>query len=127
MNIKDLLIVLAVGVGGGFLLMKSLQLFVRWRARKLVGKEITDFGKNVVIYFYTPGCRACVKMEPVIKSLAKKTRIRKIDISNDEGLRIARRLGVWGTPTTVIVKDGKVSSVLVGYRSEEKILREVSG
>jgi len=123
----DYLLILLAGVGGGFLLIVFFQLFVRWRAGRLVGKEITDFGKDVVIYFYTPGCKACVKMEPVIKSLARKTRLRKIDISNDEGLRVARRLGIWGTPTTVVVRNGRVKSVLVGYKSEKKILREVSG
>ncbi len=121
----DLILILLAGVGVGIFIVISLHTLVRWKARRLVGKEITDFGKNIILYFYSPGCKACMKMEPVMKSVAKKTRVRKIDISDKEGLRTARKLGVWGTPTTVIVKDGKVKSVFVGYRSEEKILREV--
>ncbi len=124
---KDLIVALIAGAGGAFLLIKSLHLFVRWKASKLVGREVTEFGRNAVVYFYSPGCKACIKMEPVMKSVSRKTHVRKIDISNSEGLRTARKLGIWSTPTTVVIRDGRVKSVLVGYKSEEKILREVSG
>jgi len=69
----DLIVALIAGAGGAFLLIKSLHLFVRWKAGKLVGREVTEFGRNAVVYFYSPGCKACIKMEPVMKSIAKKS------------------------------------------------------
>ncbi len=115
--------ILAVSVGVGLVVL--LQGFIRWRTKKIEGKEITKFGKNVVLYLYSPKCGACQRMDPIIKSLAKKVRVQKIDISEKGGLEFARELGVMGTPTTVIIKDGKVHKVFVGFQKEEKILREV--
>ncbi len=121
----ELLKIFLITVGGVILFMSIAQLFVRWRTKKMVGKEITRFGKNVILYFYSPGCGACVKMEPIINSLSKKVKVKKVNVSEKEGLAVARELGILGTPTTVVIKDGKVQNVFVGFQKEERILKEV--
>ena len=121
----ELLKVFLIAVAGVILLMLSVQLFARWRAKKLVGKELTEFGKNVVVYFYSPSCGACQRMNPVIDELSKKVKVKKVDVSNREGLQIASQLGVLGTPTTVVVKDGKVKRAFLGFKKAENILQEV--
>ena len=121
----ELLKVFLIAVAGVMLLMLSVQLFARWRAKRLVGKELTEFGKNVVVYFYSPSCGACQRMNPVIDELSKKVKVKKVDVSNREGLQIASQLGVLGTPTTVVVKDGKVKRAFLGFKKAENILQEV--
>ncbi|EDP74520.1 thioredoxin family protein [Hydrogenivirga sp. 128-5-R1-1] len=121
----ELLNIFLIAVAGVMLLMLSVQLFARWRAKKLVGKELTKFGRNVVVYFYSPNCGACHRMNPVIDELSKKVKVKKVDVSNREGLQVASQLGVLGTPTTVVVKDGKVKKAFLGFKKAENILQEV--
>ena len=122
----ELLKIFLLGVAGGIVLMSVLQLFARWRTRKLVGKEIPKkFGKEGILYFYSPGCGVCRRMEPVIEDLSKKIRVKKVDISQREGLQLARSLGVLGTPTTLVFKEGRVKKVFLGFQKVEKLLQEV--
>ncbi len=121
----ELLKVFLVALGGVLLLMIVLQAFARWKASRAVGREFSRFGKNVILYFYSPSCGACKKMEPVIEKLSKRVKVKRIDVSTSEGLLVARELGVLGTPTTVVVENGKVSKVLFGVQKEDKLLEEV--
>jgi thioredoxin 1 len=122
----ELLKVFLIALAGVLLLMLGLQFFARWKAGRSVGKEFTKYGKNVVLYFYSPNCGACQRMNPVIENLSKKVRVKKIDVSEKEGLLVARELGILGTPTTVVVKGGKVIKVFFGVQKESKILEEVA-
>ena len=121
----ELLKIFLIAVTGVMVGMLGLQLFARWKSKRMEGREIKGFGKNIVLYFYSPGCGVCKKMEPVVESISRKVKIRKIDVSQKDGLQVARELGVLGTPTTVVVRDGKVAKVFLGYQKEERILKEV--
>ncbi|NPA41468.1 MAG: thioredoxin family protein [Aquificae bacterium] len=121
----ELLKVFLIALAGVITLMFLLQLFARWKAGRSVGKEFTKFGRDVVLYFYSPSCGACQRMNPVIDKLSKKVRVKKIDVSKKEGLWVAKELGILGTPTTVIIEKGKVAKVLFGIQKEDKLLKEV--
>ncbi len=122
----EILKIFLIGVAGTLAVMAGLQLFARWKTGKLVGKEVPrKLGREGILYFYSPKCGVCIRMEPVIESIAKKVRVKRIDVSKREGLEIARQLGVLGTPTTVVVKDGRVKKVFLGFQKEDKILKEV--
>ncbi len=112
---------------GTVIFMFLVQVFIRWKTGKIVGKEYRAFGDNIILYFYSPSCGMCRKMEPIIESISKKFKVRKIDISDEVGFKIAKELGILGTPTTVIIKDGKIAKVFLGVQPEEKILKEVGG
>lgn len=121
--VKYFLLAVAVVI----LFMFLVQLFARWKAKRLEGKDLKEFGRNVILYFYSPSCGACRRMEPEVEALSKKAKVKKIDVSNVEGLNLARKLGILGTPTTVVVKNGKVAKVFMGIQKAEKILQEVKG
>ncbi len=104
--------------------MFVLQGFVRWKTSKLKGKEIPFFERNVILYFFSPQCGICIKMNPVIEELSKEVRVRKIDVSSEEGLNVAKKLGILGTPTVLVVKEGRVKKAFVGFQSKEAILKE---
>ena len=123
----EILKIFLIGVTATVLFMFGLQLFVRWKAGRMVGKELKGFGKEVILYFYSPNCGACKRMDPVIETLSRKARVKRVNVGEKEGLEIARELGVMGTPTTVVVKDGRIKKVFVGFQSEDKILKEVKG
>lgn len=89
-----------------------------------VGKAI-QHGDKVLLYFFSPGCGACRPMTPVIEKLSKSRKnVFKIDISRD--MAIARKFGVMGTPSTVLVETGKIAEFLVGPQPEHKVLSLLS-
>jgi len=123
----EILKIFLIGVAATVLVMFGLQLLVRWKAGRMVGREVRGFGNEAILYFYSPNCGACKKMNPVIETLSKKARVKRVDVSDRKGLEMAKEFGVMGTPTTVVVKEGKIKKVFVGFQSEDKILKEVKG
>jgi thioredoxin 1 len=63
-------------------------------------------------------------MEPQVEKLSQAVEVKKIDVFSEEGQSIAKSLGVMATPTTVVVKDGKVQKTFVGVVSADRILQE---
>ena len=84
-----------------------------------LGKQIKR-GDRLLLYFFSPGCRACKPMTPLIAEMRKKSeRVISVDISQDA--ETARVFGVKGTPATLIVEDGKIAEFLVGAQRAEKL------
>jgi thioredoxin 1 len=108
----------------------GLQLFMRVKMILKKGKSAPEVdgkagrmvnnGDKVLFYFYSPGCRACIPMTPVIKNLAKKNRnVFPVDVSKD--MSTAQKFGVMGTPSTVVIEAGKIKEFLVGFQTEDKV------
>jgi thioredoxin 1 len=84
-----------------------------------VGDAIKD-GKKVMVYFHSPTCPPCRVQTPIVDKLKKEfDNIFKVDTSTDFGT--ARRFGVMGTPSTVIVSNGKIEQFLVGVKDESTL------
>ncbi len=101
----------------------GLKLYVLKRAKAMKGAKV-EMIKDGVLYFYSQRCGACKAMEPHVEVLSKQLEVKKINVFSEEGQRIARGLGVMATPTTLVVKDGKVQKSFVGMISADRILQE---
>ncbi|WP_372591201.1 thioredoxin family protein [Guyparkeria sp.] len=68
----------------------------------------------VLVYFHSPRCRACGRMQPFISGLAESHpgRVCLIDIS--EVPEIARDARVIGTPTLMTITAGRIRDVRLG-------------
>ena len=91
-------------------------------APELTGKyaKAVRSGKKTLFYFYSTNCGACKPMTPIIEQYTRKNpNYFKVNIQND--MDTARRFGVMGTPSTVIVEGGKIQEFLVGPVPEEKL------
>ena len=109
-----------------FLMQFSMILKMRLKkgkaAPELSGKagKILQKGEPAMFYFYSPGCRACKDMTPMMYQLAKHNKsVFPVDISKD--MTTAKKFGVMGTPSTVLVKAGKIKEFLVGPQPDSKI------
>jgi len=111
-------------------LILALQLFVRLKSKFKKGKPVEGLtgnlgsairrGGKVLLYFYSPTCGACRQQTPVIDTIQKgSSNIFKVDISKDAST--AMKLGVMGTPSTVIIDNGIIKEFFTGYVSKEKI------
>ncbi len=108
--------------GFQYLMVLKMKLKKGKAAPALSGKyeKAVRSGKKSMFYFYSDNCGACRAMTPVIEQYARKNpNYFKIDVQND--MQTARKFGVMGTPSTVIVEGGKIVEFLVGPVSEEKI------
>ena len=120
----------AVVVIGLVLAMLLFQLFIYLQSKGMVGKRAPDLNggrelpeEDILIYFYSPGCRPCRSMTALMERLSERyANIVRVDVSRD--LDTARRYQVRATPTTILVRRGRVEQVLIG-RQKEKRLEEL--
>ncbi len=123
---KTLLFIL----GGTVLFFTFLQVFVllKMKARKgkaapqlegKAGRLLTGKGK-VLFYFYSPSCRACRPMTPIVRRLAESDRrVLLVDVTQDA--TTAQKFGVMATPSLVLVEGGRIAEFLVGFQPEERL------
>lgn len=105
-------------------LLVSFNLLMRWASRRGIGRDagglVPEGAEQGLVYFFSPTCGPCRAMTPVIRALsAEDPRVRAVDVSREP--EVALRYGVLGTPTVVVVREGKVADVLVGARSEAQL------
>ncbi|MDZ7315204.1 MAG: thioredoxin family protein [candidate division KSB1 bacterium] len=106
-----------------------LQIVMVRKMQSKRGKDVPQLGGRldalmrrgkVLFYFYSPSCRACRPMTPIVRSLAQHDkRILLEDVSRD--VRTAQQFGVMATPTLVLVQEGKIADILVGYQDESRL------
>lgn len=107
-----------------------LQYGIRWRMRRQEGKPLPPLGgdldqvlqehERVLLYLFSPTCRHCRAMTPVVDRLASRHRnVIKVDVSRS--VDVARRFGVMATPTVVLAERGRIGRVLVGPQSEKQL------
>lgn len=121
---------LLYGVLAVFALFIIMQKVMVLKMKLKKGKPAPDLGGHyakaaggggALFYFYSEGCGACRPMTPIIGELSKKRKdVFKVDITRD--MATARKFGVMATPSTVLVRDGKIAEFLVGPLSRERIL-----
>jgi thioredoxin 1 len=124
-------------VFAGFaLVFFSLQYLMVFQAKQSTGKKITGLqgrlktlernGSKGLVYFFSPGCRACKYQTPIIKELqSSEKNIFDVDISKD--METARVFGIKATPTTILVENGIVKQVLLGVKQKEDLRSYLHG
>lgn len=100
------------------------------RAKKMQGQSAPDIAalvneqqkqhKQLLFYFWSPACGMCKNMTPIIDKLIE-SRDDVLSINVAEHLDIVRQFKIMGTPSLVIVKDGKIEKMILGVQSEKKI------
>lgn len=131
----NVLIILGSVVGGVFVLLFGLRIWMAIKMQKMQGKPVPDLpgrlgkavrkGNPTIFYFYSPSCGACKAMTPVIQKMAKKGKsVFPVDISRD--MDTARKFGVMATPTTILVSGGKVEQVRIGPQPEAELAHMVA-
>ncbi len=123
-------------VGGLVALRVGLSLLLSRAANRLRGRPLDDFDAPVaralkgrsagLLYFFSPGCGACASMTPVVEDLSRRNPgVRPVDISRD--MQSARAFGILGTPSLVVLRDGRVADVRVGPIGGDEIRQLAAG
>ncbi|MHB8346363.1 MAG: thioredoxin family protein [Acidiferrobacterales bacterium] len=117
---------LLIAAGIVFFVLQAMP-FVRARimhgkpAPRCAGMELPA-GERALVYFFSKSCGMCRPMTPRIEQFARNhPNVFLIDVA--EAPELARRFAVMGTPTTVLVRDGKVERIWVGALSPARLCR----
>ena len=100
--------------------------------------ELSKSGKPVIVYFWATWCSACKLVSPTVNSFSDSHQVVSVALSSGPNERVQRFLDAkeydfpvinnlsgsisrsWGvnvTPSIVIIKDGKISSIATGVTS----------
>lgn len=107
------------------------QLFIRHKTGKLKGKPVPEkylsdiffqSGPKKILYFYSDSCGPCRAMSPSVEAVKEKypDRIKKVNLAHDTAM--FQEFSVMGTPTTIVIQDGKIVDILLGISREKKLI-----
>lgn len=83
-------------------------------------------GGTVLLDFWAQWCPPCMMQSPILDELARERpdiKVGKIDTDKQPELSIS--FDIENIPTLIIVKNGKVSTRLVGLHTKEQILENL--
>jgi thioredoxin len=123
-----IIVYIVLGIVAAFYL---LQFFMGLKMKMKKGKTVpllggahgrmVKTGSKVIMYFYSPNCRACKTITPIVKTLSKKHKnVFSINITKD--MDTARQLGILGTPSVVLVEGEIIKEFMAGAVGESQIL-----
>jgi len=118
---------LFIAIGVAFMLFQWRAVFSARRQRGKAAPPLSDLlepdmdpAGPLLFYFYSEQCGPCRRMGPVIDRLAaERGGVVKVDVQAHPDA--ARRFGVMGTPTLVVVVGGRIERVVPGSVSERRL------
>ena len=85
--------------------------------------EVKSFKGEVLLDFWASWCGPCRMLSPVIDEIAEETPTLKVGKVNvDEEPELAAAFGVQSIPTVIIIKDGEIKEISVGYKPKDEII-----
>lgn len=90
--------------------------------------EVLQSKIPVLVDFWATWCGPCQMMTPLIEELAKELegKVKVGELNVDEAPQTAGKYNVMSVPTLILFKNGEVAKILVGFRTKEDILKEIS-
>ena len=81
----------------------------------------------VLVDFWAPWCRPCLRVAPVLEELAEeysgRVTIAKLNVDQDP--KIASQYQVMSIPTMIIFKGGKPLSNIIGFKPKEQLKQDL--
>ena len=89
--------------------------------------EVAKADGLVVIDFWAEWGGPCRMLAPVFKEASEElTSVKFCKVNVDEQPELTRKFGVSSIPMLAVMKDGNVLTTLVGYRTKDMLVAELS-
>ena len=86
--------------------------------------EVLNSDIPVLIDFWASWCGPCRMLSPVISEIAEeyagKVKVCKVNV--DEEMELASNFQVSTIPTVIVMKEGKITNMSIGFRPKEQIV-----
>ncbi len=85
--------------------------------------EVLKSDKTVLLDFYADWCGPCKMIGPIVAEISDERNDIKVGkINVDDEIALANMFKISSIPMLAVIKDGKLTNQIVGYRPKEEIL-----
>jgi len=126
---------MGIVAGGLIALIVGMQLVMWLRAKRSVGNPAPDTSSidgpaaadaRRLYYFYSASCGPCRAIKPLVEKLRQSHR-NLIPVDVGQNIELARKFGIAGTPSFILVEGGSIRQVLLGGQTERKLSSLLTG
>lgn len=95
------------------------QIRLRHKQRQALAHIETDDADGIYL-FTLPSCAACMQMKQTYADRIRKETIKVVDITVQPEL--ARQYGILSVPTTLVIRQGKVAKIFLGFVKSAELM-----
>lgn len=124
-----------IAVAGVLALIIGMQWLMWLRAKRSVGRAAPDTSSidgpaaadaRRLYYFYSASCGPCRAIKPLVEKLRQSHR-NLVPVDVGQNIELARKFGIAGTPSFILVEGGSIREVLLGGQTERKLSSLLTG
>ena len=90
-------------------------------------EEVLKSELPVLVDFWAPWCGPCRMMGPIVDEISEEILELKVcKVNVDDASELARKYDIESIPTLIYFKNGEVRATMIGLRTKQDIMDEIS-